>query len=149
MFKRIAYTLAGWAPLAVLLLSLPFAFGQEDDPVYADDETVASENCVSLTALRQTEVIDDRNVIFHLRGKKIYRNVLPRRCPGLAQDDAFSYRASMNRLCASDMITVLPRTGIGGFVGASCPLGEFYAISEEELEALKLEVERREALDWE
>ena len=41
------------------------------------------ERCVSLHRIRSTDVIDDQNILFNMKGGKIYRNHLPRKCHGL------------------------------------------------------------------
>ena len=100
-------------------------------------EEESAERCVSLTRIDRTEVIDDHNILFHMRGGKIYRNQLPRRCPGLRRERSFSYRTSLSQLCDLDMITVLYDYGIGITPGASCGLGRFIPINEEEIQILK------------
>jgi len=118
------------------------AQSEEEDLIYPPDESVPSENCVSLSFVRDTEVVDDRNILFYMRGDEIYRNVLPHRCPGLERREAFMYRTTLNRLCSVDVITVLSPIGPGFMPGASCGLGKFYPVSEAEAEALKEEAER-------
>ena len=113
-----------------------------DEFVYPPDENVPSERCISLSALRSTEIIDDRNVLFYMHGDLIYRNVLPRRCFGLQRNDAFSYRTNVRQLCSVDVITVLQQFGGGLDEGATCPLGPFYPVNEAEVDAIKLEAER-------
>ncbi len=54
-----------------------------------DDAEVFSEpkDCISLTQLDRTDIIDDRNILFYMRGKEVYLNQLPHRCPGLRMSD--------------------------------------------------------------
>jgi len=141
---------------AVILAMLGFgasvpgiALAQDDDEIYPPDESVVAERCVSLARLRSTEVLNDRNILFHMRGKKIYRNVLPRRCPTLQSNRSFSYRATINRLCDNDLITVLMDGGLSQMPGATCPLGKFYPVTEAEVEALRNEIETVEELGLE
>lgn len=131
----------------LLALAAGHTLGQsDDDAVYPDDESVASERCINLSRLRDTEVISERSILFVMRGGATYRNVLPSRCRGLSRHRAFSYQTTMNRLCDSDMITVLPAGGLSGMTGPTCGLGLFYPLSEVEVEALRLEAERVEEL---
>lgn len=87
-----------------------------------------SERCISLLRVDRTHVLDDRNILFYLRGKRVYINKLPRKCPGLRRADSFLYKTSSNRLCNLDNITALNNMGFGFSRGASCGLGKFHPI---------------------
>ena len=104
-------------------------------------------NCISLSRVDRTEVIDETTILFYMRGNQIYRNVLPHRCPGLRADEPFMYRVSTSQLCNVDVITVLDRVGAGFMPGASCGLGKFQPISEAAVEELKAAAERGEGGD--
>lgn len=118
-------------------LVLPGNAVQAEDTV----ETLAeTEQCISLTQLERTDIIDDRNILFYMRGDKIYLNQLPHRCSGLRMADGFSYRRTVNRLCTVDVITTLQSGGPGGLGlrrGISCGLGNFRSITEDEIMVLK------------
>lgn len=106
--------------------------------VRAEDEAelfTDAEKCISLTRLDRTDIIDDRNILFYMRGDEIYLNQLPHRCSGLRMADGFSYRRTINRLCQIDLISPIPRGGFGG--GISCGLGTFRLITEDEVVAMK------------
>ena len=91
-------------------------------------------DCVTISRISKTEILDDQTVLFFMRGnKQIYQNHLPRKCPNLESEDRFGYRVSSSRLCKVDMITVLPRVGIP----TTCRLGEFIPISAEEVDELR------------
>jgi hypothetical protein len=83
-------------------------------------------DCVDIARIDHTRVRDERTIDFYMRGRTVYRNRLPGECPGLAFEDAFTYRTSLSRLCSVDTITVL-HTG-GGGPGATCGLGAFQRI---------------------
>lgn len=102
----------------------------------AADEMMA-ERCIPLSQISSTEVIDDYNVLFYMRNRTIYRNELPHRCIGLKNERTFMYRTSMPQLCDLDIITVLYNHGFGFTPGASCGLGRFHPITEDEANALK------------
>lgn len=112
------------------------------EAIRAEDEVEligATEKCISLTRLRRTDIVDDRNVLFYMRGGEIYLNQLPNRCSGLRSADRFSYRPTVNRLCNIDTITPLQDAGPGGLGlrgGVSCPLGNFQSITEDEVMVL-------------
>jgi len=105
--------------------------------VKADDEKAFDRSpvdCIMVTRIDRTDIIDDQTVIFFMRGRKqIYRNYLPRKCPNLESEDRFGYQVSSGRLCRVDMLTVLPRIGIP----ISCRLGAFQPITAEEVEELR------------
>jgi len=112
------------------------AVAQDEDPVVdeADDST---SRCISLRTIRSTDVVDDRNILFHMRGDIVYHNILPRKCNSLAREDRFSYRASVGRLCSNDTINVLYNSGPGLREGNACQLGIFYKMTREDAKAFK------------
>jgi hypothetical protein len=82
-------------------------------------------SCIRLTEIRNTNIIDNRTIDFHVGGKKVYRNTLPHSCPSLVSEDRFSYRTSLSQLCSVDIIRVLHNYGGGLQEGAGCGLGKF------------------------
>jgi hypothetical protein len=75
--------------------------------------------CLQLNAIDHTQVVDDQTILFHMRDRTVYRNVLPAKCAGLKFEDGFSYTTSINQLCSNvEIIRVLRR-------GTSCGLGAF------------------------
>lgn len=111
---------------------LPLAATGADEP-----SGERAERCVQLSRIARTEVIDDQNILFYMRGDEIYRNQLPHRCPGLRHERTFMYRTSLSQLCDVDIITVLYNHGFGFTPGASCGLGRFQPITKDEINALK------------
>jgi hypothetical protein len=95
------------------------------------------EHCISLNRIDRTTVVDDRSILFYMRGGDIYLNRLPHRCPGLRWEETFMYRTSIGRLCDLDIITVLNNIGFGYSPGASCGLGMFFPISEATADQLR------------
>jgi hypothetical protein len=101
----------------------------------ANEEPV---RCLSMASVRSTRVIDDHTVLFfHGRGRA-YLNRLERECVGLARNGKFTFEVQTGarhaRLCATDSITVLERTGRG----FNCGLGMFEPISDEEADTFVL-----------
>lgn len=116
-------TTAMW-PALVLALGVA---GCADQPPRAAKPMVATGapvNCVPITSIRETRVIDDQTIDFRMNNNQIYRNTLPNRCPGLRMERAFGYATSQAQLCNVDIITVL-HTGGAPYRGASCGLGQF------------------------
>ncbi len=85
---------------------------------------VPSSQCVELSRIRESKVIDDRTIDFYLRDGTVLRNNLPNSCSQLGFERAFSYSTSINRLCSVDIITVIIQGG-GPRIGVSCGLGPF------------------------
>ncbi len=98
---------------------------KEPAPVRAVGEPV---NCVSLTQIRSTKIIDNSTIDFKMVGGKTYRNSLPYSCPGLKSEDRFSYKTSLNRLCNVDVVRVLHDYGGRLQEGAGCGLGKFQPV---------------------
>jgi hypothetical protein len=86
------------------------------------------KNCVTISQIRSTKVIDSRTIDFHMAGGKTYRNTLPQSCPGLKFEDRFSYRTSLNQLCSVDIVRVLHNQGGQLHEGAGCGLGKFQMV---------------------
>jgi hypothetical protein len=122
------------------LLPLAGAFVAASLPALAQDDGLVDrvpERCITLMRLDRTEVIDDRTIIFHMRGGRIYLNHLSRECPGLKREERFMYSPTSNRLCDVDQVTVLEQWGFGLTRGFTCSLGMFHPINLVELEELR------------
>lgn len=140
-FPRTAYLLP-------LVVALP-ALGQDgkDADEAAFDRT--PQDCVLTSSIDETDAVDDQNLIFYMRDKKVYRNHLPRKCPGLERNNRISYTIQGGRrLCSINTITVLEEGfGFGGPLGFregfTCRLGEFVPLSPTEIEDLDLSEDAR------
>ena len=119
--------------LAMLLFTSAPSLAQDEEPV--DD--MSGERCVSIQRISRTEIIDDRTVLFYMRGGDIYQNILANRCPGLAREKRFAYETALNRLCQLDSLAVLYSEGGGLREGPRCGLGMFHPITAEDAEALR------------
>jgi len=132
MHKQTRRILIASLLIGLAIPALPSS-AQDEEPVRDDSTT----SCISVRSIRSTDIIDDRNVLFYMRGDVVYHNILSRRCPGLAREDRFSYRTSVGRLCDIDSINVLYRDARGMRPGAACGLGQFIKITREDAKALK------------
>lgn len=119
--------------LAAGLLATVCAASAEDDAVPSTATDEEPQNCVSLHAIRNTRVLDDRTILFEMAGHKTLLNRLPHRCPQLGFEKRFAYRTSLSQLCNTDIITVITSFGRG----ASCGLGMFETYVEPEPDAEK------------
>jgi hypothetical protein len=105
--------------LPLLLVAAPAA-AQSEAPA-APPEV---RSCLPLSQLRSNTVVDGQTIDFQLRDGSVWRNRLPRSCPTLAFNQAFSYSTTIPQLCNVDIIRVIVQ-GNPGIVGASCGLGKF------------------------
>ncbi|MDX1562750.1 MAG: hypothetical protein R3305_07470 [Gammaproteobacteria bacterium] len=94
-------------------------------------------NCVQLSRIDQTHVVDDRTILFYMKGGDVYVNRLKHAAAGLDERRPFMYQTSIGRLCDKDTVTVLENWGFGLTPGAASPLGKFELIDEEQAEALR------------
>ena len=111
--------------ITAISVSAPLAAKAPPAPVTVTGPAV---NCVTIRNIRDTKVIDDRTIDFHMSGNQVFRNTLPNSCPQLGFQQAFAYRTSTSELCSVDIITVIVQ-GSGSMRGASCGLGKFTPIS--------------------
>jgi hypothetical protein len=132
--------------LLPLLAALP-ALSQDgkDSEDEAFDRT--PQDCIMSSSIDRHEAVDDQNILFFMRDRRVYRNHLPRKCPGLERENRISYQLQgTRRLCAINTITVLEDGLAGGFrPGFTCRLGEFVPLSPAEVEDfMLLDQERRD-----
>jgi len=118
---------------ALLLISLSSAMAEEISESPAA-ERWAPQRCIRATQISDTEVLNNRMILFYMHGGEIYLNRLPGRCPGLTNFSGFSYfPVTAHRLCNLDFIGLRRFTG-GDFSPTSttgCGLGLFRPIREE------------------
>lgn len=136
------------ASLLGLLIAFP-AWAQDDETAAeatAEEAAGAIEDfdrepvkCITASAISRTEVIDERTVLFYMRGGDVYRNRLAYACPRLVREKRFSYELVTNRLCDVDTIFVLEYWGTQLRAGMPCGLGEFFPITQEEAELLSID----------
>jgi hypothetical protein len=93
--------------------------------------------CVTLNRIDDIEILDDRNIVFQMRGNDHYLNILPYTCNGLGPGDTIMFRTSLNEVCEVDVITVADDIGPGLRAGVSCGLGRFHPTTEDEIGKLR------------
>lgn len=129
---------AGLAVATAIVAVSAVAQNDVSDVEGAFDRT--PQDCVLVSSIDETDAVDDQNLIFRMRGNKVFRNTLPRKCPGLERENRIAYEARNSRLCSIDTITVLEqRFGVGLQGGFTCRLGEFVPLSPAEVEDLDLQ----------
>ena len=50
----------------------------------AEEPAESTERCIQLIRLDSIDILNDRQILFKMRGGDLYLNEMPRRCPGLA-----------------------------------------------------------------
>jgi len=120
--------------LCPLLLAAPVATIAEE---YLNPNT---RKCIPTRTLTTTSVIDDRNVLFYMIGKKVYRNILPKQCTGLL-GNSFDYGNLAGSLCKFDTIRVID--GGRGTYGKVCRLGDFHEVTAEDIPEIAALVNKR------
>lgn len=99
-------------------------------------------DCIPVHRVDRTEVLDNRSIVFHMRGREAFLNQLERDCPGLDRERRFMYEVRSDQLCNVDTISVLEDWGVGVATGFTCPLGPFQKVSEDELSDLRARTQR-------
>ncbi|WP_428100973.1 hypothetical protein [Candidatus Rariloculus sp.] len=110
-------------------------------PLAAQDDGVLDrtpQDCIAVNRISRTKVVDDKTILFYMRGRQIYQNILERDCPRLERENRFMYEVRSFRLCDIDTITVLDRFGAGFGRGFTCRLGQFHPVSAAEAEEIEL-----------
>jgi hypothetical protein len=127
---------AGWAaPVLGAVLSACFCNAQAQSGDKALDRSPV--RCVPMSGIKKTHAVDDRTIVFNVRGK-YYRNYLQATCRDLAFHDRITYAnpggGSLEQICGGTQILVVDRQLRTD--GAPCKLGQFYPITKEEAEIL-------------
>ncbi len=99
-----------------------------------DSDYGEGERCLSLHKFQRVRILDERHVMFELRGDRYYVAQLDRRCPGFERDSTVAYEHRSSKLCAKDRIRGIPLSG--GFT-PSCQLPRFQSVSKEQLALLR------------
>lgn len=121
----------GIATIAALCGTALFAGARADDP------PAQNPRCLQLTRIDHTETVSERDILFYLQDRAIYRNRLPQACPGLRAGKPFASRVAVDQLCDTDTITLLDEQPRGLVPAGTCLLGKFELIDPTSIDALK------------
>ena len=83
---------------------------------------LADENrsiCLQVHDVDHTQVLNDHQILFYMRGKKIWLNTLQARCPSLPNQDGFVWTSTFPEFCGGVEAIRVVRTG------EVCQLGQF------------------------
>lgn len=115
-------------PLKSLALPVMAVLALTGAPALAEDGE--EQQCIRLSAIDQTPVIDNQTILVEMKGNGGFKRIdLRNRCSGLKIEGGFGYSTSINRLCKQDRLTVLR-------AGTPCMIDKIVDITEEEAEAL-------------
>jgi hypothetical protein len=115
------------AAAAVASIAIVGSASAADDKMSKYEPTGETRNCIATYMIRETDVLDNQNILFRLNGGEYYINHLPHRCSGLKIQDGFSYSLrGLNELCSVDTITPVSS---GAGVYTPCPLGDFEKVT--------------------
>lgn len=87
------------------------------------------EKCLTKFSIDRTTAVDDYNIVFEMKNGDLYLNRLNHRCPRLGFEDSFAYKTVGNRICKGTIISIIHDDGQ---IGASCSLGNFHLLEEDE-----------------
>jgi hypothetical protein len=85
------------------------------------------ENCIDISRIKETRILDDQTILFEMRGGQFYLNRLPVRCTSLKISGGFRYSTSIDKLCKQDTIKVVQQSSAPSF---TCSIGEFVEFKE-------------------
>lgn len=94
------------------------------DP-FAGRVPVATERCVARSGNEPIVIVDDRTLLYDRVGKRLWRNDLRDRCPGMDPDDILIVETYGAEMCENDLIRPLSRGST--IPGPVCRLGKFTA----------------------
>jgi hypothetical protein len=114
-----------------LLTAIPASSAKDENAKAAAPK--GRETCVSLKLVEQTLILDDRNIVYRMRGGKLYLNTLPSVCGGLFDQGNYMFQGhNPYRICRGDTFQVFR-------VLTGCKLGYFDPISEDQFNQMKRE----------
>jgi hypothetical protein len=122
------------------ILSVPFD----------DSQSVKTQRCLSDHEFRNFRALDDRRILFEGRSGRLWLNTLRSRCPDLQHADVLRLRStfSLSRICEHDRFVPddwfswpwyrrWPWHWGGAWgTGMSCTLGEFQAVTVDQVRAI-------------
>ena len=75
--------------------------------------------CLDMDHIDHTSVVDGRTILFYVKGGKVWKNTLPKECPSLKFERAFSQEITTGQVCANKQMIRVLRTNV------RCSLGDF------------------------
>lgn len=87
-----------------------------------------AQSCLAQRQIDTVKPVNDRTVLFVMRGGRTFRNELPVSCPAWARGDTgYTHISSQDQLCRGEVVQLFERGG--GFQYGGCILGKFTPIA--------------------
>ena len=100
--------------------------------------TADEVRCLMPIRIRETEVLSERHIVFHMKGNGKYLVEFARPCHGLSRNSSFRIEVKGHGYCQFDTVQPLSLAGPGrGFWGPRCAVPGFRPITEAQIDALK------------
>ena len=110
--SRVPRIRASLSPVAVALAFLAV-------PAFADQANETKSVCLQADEVDHTHVLNDHQILFYMRGKKVWLNTLRARCITLPVQEGFVWSSAFPEYCANAESIRVVRSG------EVCLLGEF------------------------
>ncbi len=99
----------------------------------AFEPTGKTRSCMSLTAIRSIDALDESRFLVEAAGGDYYLNTISGRCSGADRaGNRLQYTVTTGQLCRNEIITVVDN--MSGFTVGSCGLGDFEELQEKPAE---------------
>ncbi len=111
------------------------------------DAYTETERCLTARDIRNTEILDDRHIVFEISRKRFYLIQFPYPCPGMRRNASLVYETRVGQLCQLDQIRAFePGPGIPN---PPCTLPGFMPVEQEQVTLLResLKARRKAELD--
>ena len=108
----------------------------------------AQERCIAVRSIRDSEVLDNRHVVFRLSGQKYFLVQFKHDCQRLRRGSSIAYEPRGSQLCRLDNIRAIDDLRYGG-TGPPCSIPGFYEVTKEQVALLKetLKAEQQAEID--
>jgi len=103
------------------VIALAGALAACSTQVESGGATTASiqDSCINPTRIREQKILSDREIQFTLNDGEVWLNTLPRVCPSLKSQGAFSWDVRGMQVCSNEQIIHVKDDG------TACQLGAF------------------------
>lgn len=78
--------------------------------------------CIVARDIDHTSMPSDREILFHMRDGKVWRNTLKRECPGLRFEHAFREQLNGDTICSNRQMIQVVNREVPCFLGAFTPV---------------------------
>jgi hypothetical protein len=114
----------------------------------APEDYGTTETCIPVRSIRDTQILDDRHVVFRLPGQKLYLVEFKHRCMQMRPESTLVMEPRGSRLCRMDSLRASNSFSTGS-MGPPCSIPGFVQVTEEQVSLLKetLAAKRRRGRD--